>query len=130
VPNAGATRTFMWAATATRSNPQSGHTVRDEVINATVEGVGYTLAWDNNGNLNSRGAGSLYVHDSENRMISGLIPGHSWAYGYDAAGRRVTRVADNTTYYSAHAGNMEIADYQVTNINTSGGDPVWTAQIT
>ena len=128
--NSGATRSWMWEATATRSNPQSGHTVRDEVMNVTVDGTALSLSWDNNGNILSRQPGNLiFVHDSENRMISGASPQHSWAYSYDAGGRRIVRDVDGGLSFVAHAGNMEIAEYVVTAVGQSGGDPVWTWQI-
>jgi YD repeat-containing protein len=109
VPNSGATRAWSWVATANRSNPQGTFNVLDQPAAATVAGTAYTLTWDDNGNLVSRGAGSAFVHDSENRLVSGMVPGHSWTYSYDAGGRRVTRVADGVTYFAAHAGGMEIA---------------------
>tara|TARA_R110002073_G_scaffold69054_6_gene171334 strand:- start:31362 stop:38216 length:6855 start_codon:yes stop_codon:yes gene_type:complete len=130
VPNAGATRAWTWVATANRANPQGTFNVLDQPAAATVAGTAYTLSWDNNGNLVSRGAGSAFAHDSENRLTGGAVPGHSWTYTYDAGGRRVTRLADGVMHFAAHAGGMEIADYQVTSIGSSGGDPVWNYQIT
>ena len=45
VPNAGATRAWMWVATADRVNPQGTHNVLDQPAAATVEGAVYTLTW-------------------------------------------------------------------------------------
>ena len=129
VLNTGGTRSWLWQASATRSNPQTGHTVRDEVTSATIDGTTYTISYDNNGNLISSGTGSLFLHDSENRFISGALPGTSWEYTYDGGGRRVTRTVNGAISFMAHAGNMEIAEYTVTSVGQSGGDPVWTYQI-
>jgi RHS repeat-associated protein len=130
IGNPGATRAWMWAASATRHNLQT-HNERDQVETASVEGTDLALVWDLNGNLASYQPGNaIFAHDSENRLTGGAVPGHSWTYSYDAGGRRVTRVTDGVTHFAAHAGGMEIADYLVTAIGSSGGDPVWTYQIT
>lgn len=131
VPDAGTTRSWIWAASTNQSNPQSGHTVRDEVLSATIGGTAHTLTWDDNGNLLSIGSGTALAHDSANRLTSATLDGtNTGYYWFDAGGRRIWRQVNGDFGFVAHSGNMEIAEYQVTSSPTVGGELTWVYAIT
>lgn len=73
-----------------------------------VSGQAYT--YDLNGNLTSDGV-RTFVYSSENQLLSFIGGGQVAEYSYGPAARRVRTNINGTVTHFAHAGDMEVAEY-------------------
>ena len=72
---------------------------------------GVALSHDLNGNRTAYN-GLTTAHDSENRLVSATTASSgTTSYSYDADGRRTAKTASAAVTRFAHAGDMEIAEY-------------------
>ena len=100
-----------WLYTPDTANLRSEAYAPANALNQYTAMNGVALSHDLNGNRTAYN-GLTTPHDSENRLVSAATATSSTTtYSYDADGRRTAKTAGAAVTRFAHAGDMEIAEY-------------------